>query len=221
MNYEYIEIQDTGNTDTFADAAITVHAGNSSGAYVYGYFVNQRCNYSDTCGTCNNQQILQGVGTGNPVPDCGSIPPPPPPPPVYTGYVGNYYPCDGFCESPGDIVVSFAVGYTPSYTKFYRVYYGSAFVAIRFYAQSTDPVDANATDYNLYASCANACNSIPVSCIQYQNFSGISLIANWTDCSGNYHSGELIPDHGGFCAQVDSVTVTSGGPITNTGEACL
>jgi len=82
---------------------------------------------------------------------------PPTPPPDYSYWLAHYYPCDGFCESPGDVVVAFPSDYTPNYTKWYR---GPEFI-YRIYDVATAPYDIYLSDTTEYTSCLTACSETP------------------------------------------------------------
>jgi hypothetical protein len=82
---------------------------------------------------------------------------PPPPIPEYSYWLAHYYPCDGFCESPGDVVVAFPGDFTPNYTKWYR---GPEFI-YKVYDVATAPYDIYLSDTTEYASCLAACEITP------------------------------------------------------------
>jgi hypothetical protein len=159
---------------------------------------------------------IQGAGQLNEGVNCAPVPPPP----TYRRYVGHFYPCDGFCESTTDIVVEWEVGFVPSYTKFYRVYYLGAWGAIRFYDATNDPAEAYGTDFNTYNSCQNACLNVVANCVQYVNDTPFPITINFTDCSGYWYSEQLVPTYGRICAQEGSVETLVGTPMTDTGLKC-
>jgi hypothetical protein len=82
---------------------------------------------------------------------------PTPPPPEFSYWLAHYYPCDGFCESPGDVTVAFPGDFTPNYTKWYR---GPEFI-YKVYDVATAPYDIYLSDTTAYASCLAACTVTP------------------------------------------------------------
>ena len=82
---------------------------------------------------------------------------PPPPPPEFSYWLAHYYPCDGFCESPGDVTVAFPGDFVPNYTKWYR---GPEYI-YRVFDTATAPYDIYLSDTTEYNSCLTACDETP------------------------------------------------------------
>jgi len=82
---------------------------------------------------------------------------PTPPPPEFSYWTASYYPCDGFCESPGDVTVAFPGGFTPTLYRWFR---GPEYI-YRITGTATAPYDIYLSDTTQYPSCLDACESTP------------------------------------------------------------
>lgn len=82
---------------------------------------------------------------------------PPTPPAEFSYWMAHYYPCDGFCESPGDVVVAFPGDFLPNVTKWYR---GPEYI-YKVFDDATAPYDIYLSDTTEYSSCLAACSETP------------------------------------------------------------
>jgi hypothetical protein len=146
---------------------------------------------------------------------------PPPPSGGSANYIGHFYPCDGQCNSTGDIIVECPNEFIPIYgNKFYRINYQGQWGAIKFYADSLDPADTTLTNFNLYNSCQNACNQIPNIANIYQNTYGGTITFNYTDSNGNPYYNQTINANETVCAQIDSISIIGNGSFLNLYIQC-